>query len=315
MKKKKNTGQLTEMTDNECAKLLNETMHRMDFLVPLYNEVYRFAYNSILKMLQAHINQHTFLTSFENQYFDMLKLKINISQIWGQDDSENGGMYENYDELVNGKIPLPIITINITPNIGGTIDKDTLRSTVEHELTHLYDDWIWQKSGHEPLLKTKKRSSNKEYIDNVLDNVEGYESDVYKCFAYCVYISDYAEENAFLNQSIAELKKLGANRGNVHDVMKKTTAYQTYRLTYEQTKEVLENCSEEEVDSAYQALVQKYGQISLPKKKNGVSYKQTFLMWVENILKGFIKRYSSIVQYYIDNLENGGQSTNTKKNY
>lgn len=309
---RKEKTHLREATDNECRKLLHEKQHRMDFLNPLKQEIFEFVWGRLKRMVSSEIYENEFLFSNDNQYFDILKIQVKINKnIITQNDTD--GAYFNNRELVDGKIPMPIIKIYT----GYYINPDEIMGTIDHEITHLYDDWIWQKSGHEPLLKTRDRLNNVNFIDIVMDgDDEEYEVDDFvKSIAYCIYLADKSEQNAFINQTVTELNSLGANRSNIHDKMKETNAYQMYTKTLSTLKNVLSNHGDYYVSQMYTHLVNQFGEIALPKPKKTESYKQTLISWVENICRMFLKRYYSIVQYYIDTIENGSKPTNPTENY
>jgi hypothetical protein len=303
---------LREVTDNECRKLLHEKQHRMDFLNPLKQEIFDFVWERLKRMVNSEMFENEFLFSNDNQYFELLKIQIKINKSITNPSDTDGGYFNNR-ELVDGKIPMPIIKIFT----GYHIKSDEIMNTIDHEVTHLYDDWIWQKSGHEPLLKTKDRLNNVNFLNTVWDGGDDeFEIDEFiKSIAYCIYLADKSEQHAFLNQTVTELNSLGANRANIHTKMKETSSYQMYTKTLSILKDVLSKHSDNYVNQTYSYLVNQFGEITIPKPKQTESYKQTLISWIENICRMFLKRYYSIVQYYIDTIENGSKPTNSTANY
>lgn len=303
---------LREVTDNECRKLLHEKQHRMDFLNPLKQEIFDFVWERLKRMVNSEMFENEFLFSNDNQYFELLKIQIKINKSIPNPSDTDGGYFNNR-ELVDGKIPMPIIKIFT----GYHIKSDEIMNTIDHEVTHLYDDWIWQKSGHEPLLKTKDRLNNVNFLNTVWDGGDDeFEIDEFiKSIAYCIYLADKSEQHAFLNQTVTELNSLGANRANIHTKMKETSSYQMYTKTLSILKDVLSKHSDNYVNQTYSYLVNQFGEITIPKPKQTESYKQTLISWIENICRMFLKRYYSIVQYYIDTIENGSKPTNSTANY
>lgn len=303
---------LREVTDNECRKLLHEKQHRMDFLNPLKQEIFDFVWERLKRMVNSEMFDNEFLFSNDNQYFELLKIQIKINKNIANPSDTDGGYFNNR-ELVDGKIPMPIIKIFT----GYHIKSDEIMNTIDHEVTHLYDDWIWQKSGHEPLLKTKDRLNNVNFLNTVWDGGDDeFEIDEFiKSIAYCIYLADKSEQHAFLNQTVTELNSLGANRANIHTKMKETSSYQMYTKTLSILKDVLSKHSDNYVNQTYSYLVNQFGEITIPKPKQTESYKQTLISWIENICRMFLKRYYSIVQYYIDTIENGSKPTNSTANY
>lgn len=303
---------LREVTDNECRKLLHEKQHRMDFLNPLKQEIFDFVWERLKRMVNSEMFDNEFLFSNDNQYFELLKIQIKINKSITNPSDTDGGYFNNR-ELVDGKIPMPIIKIFT----GYHIKSDEIMNTIDHEVTHLYDDWIWQKSGHEPLLKTKDRLNNVNFLNTVWDGGDDeFEIDEFiKSIAYCIYLADKSEQHAFLNQTVTELNSLGANRTNIHTKMKETSSYQMYTKTLSILKDVLSKHSDNYVNQTYSYLVNQFGEITIPKPKQTESYKQTLISWIENICRMFLKRYYSIVQYYIDTIENGSKPTNSTANY
>jgi hypothetical protein len=303
---------LREVTDNECRKLLHEKQHRMDFLNPLKQEIFDFVWERLKRMVNSEMFENEFLFSNDNQYFELLKIQIKINKSITNPSDTDGGYFNNR-ELVDGKIPMPIIKIFT----GYHIKSDEIMNTIDHEVTHLYDDWIWQKSGHEPLLKTKDRLNNVNFLNTVWDGGDDeFEIDEFiKSIAYCIYLADKSEQHAFLNQTVTELNSLGANMANIHTKMKETSSYQMYTKTLSILKDVLSKHSDNYVNQTYSYLVNQFGEITIPKPKQTESYKQTLISWIENICRMFLKRYYSIVQYYIDTIENGSKPTNSTANY
>jgi hypothetical protein len=263
-------------------------------------------------MVNSEMFENEFLFSNDNQYFELLKIQIKINKSITNPSDTDGGYFNNR-ELVDGKIPMPIIKIFT----GYHIKSDEIMNTIDHEVTHLYDDWIWQKSGHEPLLKTKDRLNNVNFLNTVWDGGDDeFEIDEFiKSIAYCIYLADKSEQHAFLNQTVTELNSLGANRANIHTKMKETSSYQMYTKTLSILKDVLSKHSDNYVNQTYSYLVNQFGEITIPKPKQTESYKQTLISWIENICRMFLKRYYSIVQYYIDTIENGSKPTNSTANY
>lgn len=286
------------LTNNECRKLLNETLHRMDFIRELQDDVFNFVNERILTINQDDEVDITYNRG--NDYFSKLDIHISVTINEKYMANRNPAVYYNESGLRGGKIESPELYVNVIKNQKGKYDEYGLRTAIYHETTHLYDDWQWMKNGHESLCLHSKVVNNNEFISQLMNSGVG----IYQVVGWCLYLNSYYENNAFINQTESELRKLGCTPRNVTQKIKSTSAYRNYKKLKIDAKHYLEQTSDEELIELNRIVKQKGMNKSVPCVGIDVSdidvYKKKIIKWVETIFRKYMKRYCGVVQHYLD---------------
>lgn len=285
-------------TDDECAILLNESRHHMDFLDKLKDSILVKIKESVNVMLNEQKFDSTFVFDEENDFFERMFIHIILVKVDNINNARNyGGNYYNEKELAKGKLFEVDFEIIIGVNDSGQYNENYIKTIIDHEITHLYDDFEWQATGHKPLID--KSEGNKDNF--ISDNINSNDS-MLKSLAWCLYLNNWVEENAFINQAYTELFNVGMTRRNVHAKIKSTVAYRNYNKAKIDMDYYIGNNSEQYLKSIYNNILSKYGKIGIPSPAQENNYRDKLRMWSDNIFRHFIKRYCSIVSEYLDNL-------------
>lgn len=284
------------LTNNECRKLLNETLHRMDFLRELQDDVFNFVNERILTI--NHDNEVDIIYNRDNDYFIKLDIHISVTINEKYMANRNPAVYYNESGLRGGKIESPKLYVNVIKNQKGNFNSFGLQTSIYHEVTHLYDDWQWIKNGHNPLCVDTNKINITGLINELISNGNGISQQV----GWCLYLSRYYENNAFINQTESELSKLGCTRKNVSKKIKSTIAYRNYNKLKIDMKYYIANSSDDDFKRLNKMVIDSgLGKI-VPRlvDYNVADYKNKLLKWSEDIFRRFIKRYCGVVQHYLD---------------
>jgi len=285
-------------TDDECAILLNESRHRMDFLDKLKDNIFIKIKESVDVMLNEQKFGSTFVFDEENDFFGRMFIHIILVKVDNINNARNyGGNYYNEKELTKGKLFEVDFEITIGVNDGGQYNENYIKTIIDHEITHLYDDFEWQATGHKPLIDKSEGNKDNFIRDNINSN-----DGMLKSLAWCLYLDNWVEENAFINQAYTEFSNVGMTRRNVHTKIKSTVAYRNYNKAKIDMGYYIGNNSEQYLKSIYNNILSKYGKIGIPSPAQENNYRNKLRMWSDNIFRHFIKRYCSIVSEYLDNL-------------
>lgn len=285
------------LTNNECHVLLNETLHRMDFLEPLQDDIFNTICNAINKINEN--GDYTIVYNNQNNYFRALYIHITLT-IGDINLTRIGGQYVNNSMLINSKIDSPELHLKVIKSFEGRYDLKILKTIVFHETTHLYDDWQWMRQGRESLCSDEKEMKTYELAVDLINN----ENKVQQQIGWCLYLGRFYENNAFINQTWAELDKLKCNKQNVHQKMKATSAYRNYKKLKIDMQYYLQSISDEELYNLNKYLLQNRVSKTIPvmniNEFNSNIYKEKLYKWCECIFRYFIKRYCGVVQHYLD---------------
>ena len=207
----------------------------------------------------------------------------------------------NYNQLHNGKLYKPQITIDIPLNNGRT-NYFRVDYSISHEITHLYDDWMRMVEGKESVSMNTKNAET----TNVVNYLLNYDNELYKGIGVIAYLSLKVERQAFLSQTVQELKGVGCNQFNYKEKLKETVLYNNLTKGYRMFCHGMENTNGDELYALNANIISTYPQSNIPKCDvkvfNVMEYRQKLIKWVTNTYHQTMKRYGSVVQYYIDGL-------------
>lgn len=248
-------------------------------------------------MYEEGERKKTFVFERENDFFQ----KINIELLLIQDNNYHnprycGGEYYNETRIADGKIEECKLSVQIKISKEGCFSNEILFSIIDHELNHMYDDWQWQSTGHEPLSLTQYLNRSEKFINDFIQSNDG----ILKTIAWCLYLSKWTEENSHVNQAYSEFSKIGLTRRNCAWKIKSTTSYRNYNKIKIDMEHYVGQNSENKLQLIAAWIKANYGDIGIPKKGNDNKYGERLLKWAENIFKRFIKRYCSIASLYLE---------------
>lgn len=298
----KYTPELKKLTINECRKLLGEKMHRTDFLDGLKKDVFGFIVAKTKEMIGENAITSVFVYNKPNCYFHKLTIHITLKTHDGHGGllTGNHANYINESGLRDGKLENPCLDVMMEMSTDGSIMEWFAESSVSHEINHLYDDWVWQNCGHEPI----ELNGTVNDRNNLAQGLMKLDSDLANDIGYCFYLSIWTEENSFINQTDIELSALGCNRHNVQEMIKKTTAYHNYNKTYTDLQADLDKCAVGELAVLNNLMWHSRKQCKSPCMDPGCfsvdEFKERLVKWCEGIRRHFMKRYCGAVQFYLD---------------
>lgn len=280
---------------------LNEERHYPKFLDSFKSEV--------LIKLAKEIEYHTklgfynFVTYIEVncEYCD--KIDFNVKLNCGEDikDSKkySATYFNKYNQLLNGKVYNPKITL-ICPFDGKTTDYFKVDYCVSHELTHLYDDWMSLRNGKDNITQIPKNIDSTVFVRNMINS----QIPLYKGMGMLCYMSLKVEKQAFLSQTINELKGLGCNSSNYKDKIKETVFYGNVNKSYKLFCDDIETCDDIMLERINMWLFQNVPKANIPKYNpinfNCSVYREKLKAWADNVFHQLMKYFGSIVSYYLD---------------
>ena len=92
-----------------------------------------------------------------------------------------------------------------------------LKTSLSHELTHLYDDWSELSRAKIGVNFNQKNVDTTKFIGN---NFSKSNNDLLKKLAMLSYMSLNVEKQAFLSQTVQELESIGCNLYNYKEKLK-----------------------------------------------------------------------------------------------
>lgn len=294
-----NSG-VPKLTTMECRNMLEEERHHTDFLDGIKEKITSFCLDKITFMVTQNQYHYSFVFKEENEYFDNLLITIDLSK---KPDYYNrkytDGSFYNQGALLNNKLHYPQLDMEIAIGMNNEVDKRWVSLIIDHEINHLYDDWQWQITGHQPLTNNAEWNHGDGLF--IQENLQNLNNPLVEAIAWCVYASLWTETNAYTNQAYREFEYIGLNTSNVHKKLKTTVSYANYSGQAANLKKVLQSLTDEEVKKEVLGLFKKYGRISVPKPKDGI-YKEKLLKWSESIFAKFMKRYCGIASLYLERM-------------
>lgn len=304
-KKLNDLNSVPYLTDIECWDMLNEERHHTDFLDGLKDDIYQFVKANIDEMI-SHDRYHDRVLYFkQNNYFNHLIVNIALNRTpdYHQPKKTNA-LYYNEDKISKGE-KLGVVEMDVDMAIGlkNEYNEQRLKEVIGHEINHMYDDWQWQSTGHEPLTNNEKWNlGDGKFIS---DHMEDISNPLLMCLALSLYTSLWTENNAYVNQAFDEFDKVKLRPHNIHQKLKSTTSYRNYAKQMIDLKWYLEKETDENLLNLYNTLKTNYKSLSIPSPKNNTSYKERLIKWAENIYRNFMKRYCGIASLYLDRRANG----------
>jgi hypothetical protein len=283
---------------------LNEERHYPKFLDNIKSKVFNFVFDEITNCIKTR--KHTFQTvmKIDCEFCDEIMFNIVLHEGLDAEDRRQYKAYyiNNYCQLYNGKIYKPQITIDIPINNKWT-NYFMVDYSIAHELTHLYDDWIRMKEGKESISVNYRNAENTNSVNYLLSS----DGELYKGIGVIAYLSLKVERKAFLSQTVQELKGLGCNQFNYKEKLKETTLYNNLTKGIHMFHNGLQKTNSDVLYALNAELMSTYPKSNIPKCDiktfNYDDYVKKLTEWVNNVYHQTMKRYGSVVSYYVDELE------------
>ena len=296
---------IERITESQLSKLLlNEELHYPRYLEEMTDIILQWCKDDISSLLNNNENNGDFLHFFKNnQYTDRLSLSINISE--GNMFSNTKAQYYNeYGTLgfnkTDNKLNCPNIYLNITLNKNGIYNEHHLKTSISHELMHLYDDWKSLSQGNEPINTNQDLMAAHNMMfqntDKLLRNI-----------GKLLYLSNKFEKKAFIAQVYNELKAVECTDENYREKYKETITYKNYnKLKNVIGKEIISS-SDDELKNINYVINIEYKETHLPKipnnKFNVKIYRNKVNKFIDNVCHDFIKKYGGILIAYLNDFK------------
>lgn len=291
------------ITESQYRYLLGENLHYPRFLKSLNNELSTFVRNKINGMLVNGITdkKYFFKSKNINEYFDSIEININLYNGECNNIKNYVAEYYNGERLVDNKLTDASITFKLP--IKGELNLTWLDYAVNHEIIHLYDDWVGLKNGNEPLSLQKrfKIGNDIKYYYN-----QPLIGEIFKYLSNIVYLKNKCEMKSFVGQTYQELKSIGCTLDNFREKVKETISYNNYKKAVEQFRIELSKMDEFELEEFNEIVFNRFKGVNIP-ILNPSSFDDNLLRtklnrWVERCYHDFMVRYGGIVQCYLDDL-------------
>lgn len=296
-------------------KLINEVQYADMFLnedrhYPKFLETFK---SMVLMKLADEIEHHTKLNFYnfsayikvDCEYCDCIDFVVSLKPDEDIRDRTKyaASYYNKYNQLLYGKLYKPQIKL-ICPFDGKKTDFFKVDYCVSHELTHLYDDWMSLKNGKDSIIMHPKNTDSTVFAQNMINS----DNPLYKGIGMFCYMSLKVEKQAFLSQTIQELKGLGCNDTNYRDKIKETTFYSNVNKSYIMICDSINTCNETILERINRWLFQNTPKANVPKYgKNDFDckmYREKIKRWADNTYHQLMKHFGSIVSYYLDEKRN-----------
>ena len=292
---------IERLTESELSQLLlNEELHYPRYLEEMTDIILQLCKDDISSLLNNKESSGDFLHFFkDNQYADRLSLSISISE--GNMFTNTGAQYYNeygnigFNKIMN-KLSCPSIYLNITLNKNGTYNEHQLKTSISHELMHLYDDWNSLSHGNGPINTNQDLMAANDMMfqkdNHLLQNI-----------GKLLYLSNKFEKKAFIAQVYNELKTVGCTDENYREKYKETITYKNYNKLKSIIKQEIISSSDNELKNINYILNTEYEETHLPKISNGKFnaeiYKNKIKKFIDNVCHDFIKKYGGILTAYL----------------
>ena len=284
---------------------LNEERHYPEFLDKLKFDTSIGIYRHLRDMVDSGTTHDVFRLDLKCEYADSILVDAKTSP--GNDlhdiKSYSAKYFNNNPVLKNGKIDNPVLTI-LCPVVNGLIDLMTIMYVVSHEITHLYDDWMSIKNGKGCLCANETIVKTSEFLEYASTNG----NILLKDMAFLSYMSLKTEKQAFLSQTVQELEALGCTMWNYKDIMKKTSLYRNTDISYKNIVKYVRVLTPLQLETINELIVTQYQSANLPKMKltsfDPDNYRNKLLKWSNGVHKDIMRRYGSVLAYYVDKLKN-----------
>ena len=280
---------IERLTESELSQLLlNEELHYPRYLEEMTDIILQWCKDDISSLLNNKESSGDFLHFFkDNQYADRLSLSISISE--GNMFTNTRAQYYNeygtfgFNKIIS-KLSCPSIYLNITLNKNGTYNEHQLKTSISHELMHLYDDW---NSLYNMMFQNP---------DKLLQNI-----------GKLLYLSNKFEKKAFIAQVYNELKAIGCTDENYREKYKETITYKNYNKLKNVIKQEIISSSDNELKNINHILNTEYKETHLPKISNNKFdveiYKNKINKFIDTVCHDFIKKYGGILTAYLNDFK------------
>lgn len=292
---------IEKLTESELSQLLlNEELHYPRYLEEMTDIILQWCKYDISSLLNNKESSGDFLHFFkDNQYADRLSLSISISE--GNMFTNTRAQYYNeygtfgFNKIIS-KLSCPSIYLNITLNKNGTYNEHQLKTSISHELMHLYDDWLSLSQGKESInTNTDLMAANNMMFqkdNHLLQNM-----------GKLLYLSNKFEKKAFITQVYNELNAVGCTDENFREKYKETITYKNYNKLETLIKQEIISSSDEELQNINYILNSEYKDTHLPKLSihnfNANEYRDKLNKFIDNVCHDFIKKYGGILAAYL----------------
>lgn len=292
---------IERLTESELSKLLlNEELHYPRYLEEMTNIILQWSKDDISSLLNNKESSGDFLHFFkDNQYADRLSLSISISE--GNMFTNTSAQYYNeygnfgFNKIMN-KLSCPSIYLNITLNKNGTYNEHQLKTSISHELMHLYDDWNSLSHGNGPI------NANQDLMaaNNMMFQKDNH---LLQNMGKLLYLSNKFEKKAFITQVYNELNAVGCTDENFREKYKETITYKNYNKLDTLIKQEIISSNDEELQNINYILNSEYKDTHLPKLSihnfNANEYRDKLNKFIDNVCHDFIKKYGGILTAYL----------------
>lgn len=292
---------IERLTESELSKLLlNEELHYPRYLEEMTNIILQWCKDDISSLLNNKESSGDFLHFFkDNQYADRLSLSISISE--GNMFTNTRAQYYNeygtfgFNKIIS-KLSCPSIYLNITLNKNGTYNEHQLKTSISHELMHLYDDWNSLSHGNGPI------NTNQDLMaaHNMMFQKDNH---LLQNMGKLLYLSNKFEKKAFITQVYNELNAVGCTDENFREKYKETITYKNYNKLERLIKQEIISSTDDELQNINYILNSEYKDTHLPKLSihnfNANEYRDKLNKFIDNVCHDFIKKYGGILTAYL----------------
>ena len=292
---------IERLTESELSQLiLNEELHYPRYLEEMTYIILQWCKDDISSLLKNKESNGDFLHFFkDNQYADRLSLSINITE--GNVFTNTRAQYYNeygtfgFNKIMN-KLSCPSIYLNITLGKNGTYNEHQLKTSISHELMHLYDDWNSLSHGNGPI------NTNQDLMaaNNMMFQKDNH---LLQNMGKLLYLSNKFEKKAFITQVYNELNAVGCTDENFREKYKETITYKNYNKLETLIKQEIISSSDEELQNINYILNSEYKDTHLPKLSihnfNANEYRDKLNKFIDNVCHDFIKKYGGILTAYL----------------
>lgn len=286
---------------------LNETQHVPEFLNSFREEIcQKVIEETSQKLSKGEDVCRVVVYPTDNTFVECIFFSITFNQGRYNDSRKFIGGYLDKRSMFDGeRFNICQIAISVpvsTGNGGIAISHEAFKVVIEHELDHVFWDWKERlskmKKGKPPIPVTSRTDVSAVNTLYKSNNPLLYE------IGALAYLTMKCEENAFSSTLFTELKIVSLDKENYQTTSRQTTYYRTMHETFLKFKEHMNLLTEKELKEINDTIKNKYKQSGVPcfsrEIFNSEEYRDTLIKWGDNLYRSFLKRYDSIVSYYLD---------------
>ena len=293
---------------------LKETAHYPDFMDSVYGNVWKEVEPYISKPKIGE--EYRVQANIENKLFDGLTVILKPYKMKGQglgNLQDYTGHYYTDCGFRDNKLINPVIELNYPIYGGGYTLLGFIKTSLIHELTHVYDDVTSRRAlGNNNISSNIGLSPEDEFLS---DSAKIYNSDLGEAIKGLLYLRLDSERKAFLAQAMNELEELGCDNTNYREKMKETFLYKNAQTMKENVIIAINDAKDYELNILNRVANEK--KTSLPKIPVGYytdeGYRKLLINFSEKIYHDYIKRYYSMVMYYLTAWKGGHRVPKTGK--